>query len=540
MRSLLAALLLMLCLLPCTGARADSLSASVDLGTVTLTYNIAAGSANSGSYAPQLFLHNVEDGTWIVENPKVSVQVPSSGTFTFTGLSVGHYDQIRLILFLPNYVTAYDHTFTFTPNFYVATKHIRVNIPQMSFSMPYVGSDNQLHIPWTIIFPLYQQLPSYTGVWIMAKGNGGGGAGIFVQDWAHLDWAQVYNDPSGDVYYMLTGEMLTGVPPNGVAAVQGGAFDYWWNGWVPWIWPGPTFEIGGNSWIQRCNPALRPTVANALKRVGKAPWSIGGDLGNYTCFAAWGTYNNYADPYYMGAVRLAMKAQWLRENLDPDRYLVDQTYRDIIRSHAEAMWMAGVVPIFAMQGMPQGDTLAEQDAALVAVDTQLAQDYADAPNNVILENCNEPYQHPNWTNDWKPEAIATLSAMYAVDPKGHFLCATEGHSGSVAAANADPLPNASGAVYDVHAYVPSSQITATCGGTLPVMVTEYYDTSGAFHNALQSLHNVIGIGAWAWSEAGQDGLALVQSQNGLQATLQPVGAALAAIYQTIIAGGMLH
>ncbi len=503
----------------------DGFTASVDLGTVTIAYRL--NEVPAGGATLQLFLHDATEGQWVTKNVSPNLAGPT-GSFALTGLDLGAYDSARSILFVPGtYNVISDATYPLTFN--VTTQQIRVTSPQMSFGTPYLGSDQRLHVPYTLKFPA--SVSTAQSVWVMAKGPV-----VFSQVSVPLAGAKAGTDPVDTGYLRLDGELVM-ANPGGVISYQGGAFDANWNAWAPWVWPGVVSDLGSAAWIPRCDPALRPTVAQGFARAGRAPWSIGGNLGNYSIFGAWGTYSNYGDPVYLTLLKRIVGVTWLRENFDPDRYLGDETYRHIVRSHCEALWLVGIVPVLAPQDEPAGATVVARDAGLVQLDAQLASDYADAAASVLMENCNEPHLHGGWAGDWAVLATTTLKAMRAADPDGQFLCATEGLSKSAVAVDAAPLPAGLCYAYDVHAYVAASQITAVVNPQrIKVVVGEYHDASAAFHQALEACRNVMGIGAWAWGLNGQDSLALCNGLSGYTLSLASDGGAIAGIYGAIRSG----
>lgn len=537
----LIALPLFVATLICRAAPAPAtISATADLGTVTLTFSAPSSDlAGSGNLTPQVYLHDAGSGAWVQASPGGTVPVypggDASGSLTCSGVPAATYDQARLILFGPNWQSCLDVTEPISLT--VQTTEVRLTGAVMTLGTPAVQADGQLHCPWTITYPAGMSLPASSGVWVMVKGGP-----VFAQAWAHLDFAQPASDP-WQKEMQLSGELDCAAPANGIYNIQGGMFDSSWKSYGAWVYPGATFEVGGASWISRCDASKRPSVEAAFAPAGMCPWSIGGDVGNYSCFGAWGSYGNYGDVGYYRLLAASVGCTWMRENFDPDRYASDQTYRDIIRSHVEAMWQAGIVPVLAPQDEPQGGTIAARDAALTSLDAQIARDYSDAPDSIILEVCNEPHEHPAWSGDWKTEATVALQAMRAADPQGHYWCPLEGLSKSAASAAGDPLRAGACDAYDLHAYLSAGQLVGavprdgTAGtSSIPVVVGEYHDTTAAFHQALLRLPNVVGIGAWAWGEAGQDGLALVASQQGAALTLTADGQALSAIYQDLRSG----
>lgn len=536
-----------------------TITSAVDLGALTLTVTLPVSSGSSAQNVDtQLYLHNADNDTWTVQ--ATSDPAHPSGLFPGTTNTislalnppVGNYDKARLLLFAAgsNFGTVvYDSGggVAISPVAAVVTTQQRITAPVLvmdttNFRVP-DPSDGKAHFPFVIRFPQGTHKQD-GGWWVMGKGSFG-----FTQLWVsfeagHSTDGTLHYLPNTltatgpDPYLYNVGEIVLPMPTApGLYDLSFGLFDQSWGNPYTWTYPPATLEVGGDAWIPRCPVASRPLLSAALAPASPAvPFAIGGNLGNHTLFA---NVANYQDPNYHRLLKSTAGITLLRENIDGDRYLVDVTYRHIIRSHVEAMWMAGIVPILSAQSIPQatgGLTGSTDIGNLISFCTQLVTDYADAIPNIAFDVVNEPSPYPTWAQ-WKPLASQCLLAMRGVAPKAYLLCPTEGYSKDGRSAAADPITGTLCDAYAIHAYVPSDQLSTIVPANMPdVLVEEYHDPSAAYAVALQSLPNVIAVCPWAYDIKGQDSLNLVDHVNGAQLVLSPDGTAIVGFNQTWLSG----
>ncbi|BDI33372.1 hypothetical protein CCAX7_54230 [Capsulimonas corticalis] len=534
---------LVLCLAP--SLRAQSAAVTLSKTNVTATADFAAatftieadtalGSAG-GNYNVQLFLQNQDTGAYVTVNPGPSVTAAiypdgSVNTFSFTqALPPGHYGAGKGTLFPAgtNYSGkgAIDFAIPST-NLVISTNHLRVTAPVMTIGAPAAGADGKLHVPFT----LQEPVAGAQDVWAMVKGSGG-----FAQIYVHKPLAAgakpaagaLYLAPAtvaGDSIESLAGEFVTALPARaGIYNLQGGVFNTAWTQLGAWIYPGADFEIGGGSWIVKADPSAYPSVAAALAPLPGRSFFLGGDFGN--AIATKGAAANDT----VGNFKLlkASGLKVLRFSFDADKYLGSALYQHRVDQDVQNMLAAGVIPEIGPQDMPSGGS-----SALQQLDTQLATTYKGMP--VILCILNEPHGYATWAA-WKAVAAPIAQAIKGIDPQTTVVVDAEGYSKDMTAASADPIDGVD--FYGWHAYLPASQLTAKAGQGIPVLLEEYNDGSPQFHQALQTIPNLRGVMAWAWTIKGvEDSIGLVKSVDGASFTPTDTGAAILGYYASWIAG----
>ncbi|MEO7716341.1 MAG: cellulase family glycosylhydrolase [Capsulimonas sp.] len=511
-----------------------SVSAAADFATASISVELdtAPGSAG-GNYNLQLFLLNLDSGKYVTVNPGpsfIAAIYPDGSVNKFTVsavLPVGHYAGGKGTLFPAGTNYSGKGAIDFHIDdlaLMIATDHVRVTAPYMTLGAPVVGSDKMLHVPFTVREPV----AGAQDVWAMAKGTGG-----FQQLYVNKPITttpvagKLYLTPvseAGDNILQCKGEFKFSPPAaGGIYNLQGGVFNTGWTQLGAWLYPGADFEIGGGSWVVKANPATYPSRAAALTPLPSRSFWLGGNFGN--AIASKGVAANDTVGYFKLLKASGMTVQ--RFSFDADKYLSLPLYQHRVDQDVQNMLAAGVVPVIGAQDMPAGGV-----SALKTLDTMLAATYKGAP--VILNVLNEPHMYASWAA-WKADAAPIVDAVKAIDPDMLVVVDGEGYSKDMTGASADPIAGVD--FYGWHAYLPASELAAKAGRGIPVLLEEYNSADPAFHQALQTIPNLRGVMAWAWTIQGvEDSIGLVKSVDGASFTPTDTGAKILGYYSTWIAG----
>lgn len=380
--------------------------------------------------------------------------------------------------------------------------------------------DGKIHIPYIIKFPDGFHVGD-GAFWAMAKGDA-----FFDQQWVqfegHSGYTAITHRATGpDPYLYCLGEWVFPMPAPGLYNIQFGLFDNSWQKPYTWLWPGLTFESGGEAWVQKCPAEKLPSLSIALDK-GKSPFWIGGNFGNDICFNTLLTGIFGADAGYFSLLKFLVPASVMRINYLPDKALSEETYLHQVEQIAHWMLLGGCVPMLAPQIMPSGNTQTEKADKLVRLHETMVKLFAGYP--VIHDICNEPSDMGDWAA-WRPVAMRVAQAIRAIDPKAIIVCPLEGYSKDARAASANPLPTGLVDFYGWHPYLAAQDLAAYSGTLNNLICQEYYDGGQLFHASLQALApRVQGVMPWAYTV--KDSLPLVASRNGAAMTFSSVGQAI--------------
>ena len=510
------------------------LTASADLGIAS--FNGTLTSATGANVNLQLYVEQTDRSPATYLFVPVAVNNVPTTLSMFPGMAnpvnftvplpKGTYGQVRVIGFVAgtNFSQVAFDIFLPSLNLTVTTSNTRIVMPVIddgSIVIDETSADGKLHVKFNIKYPL-AFTDQYSAFWVQEDYP-------FTQVWFPFSGAKHATDPL-DNYELLPCELVTPMPAAGVYTPSFGVFDYNWNK-EEWDYRPITYEVGGGSWVQKADSTKYPKISEALALVGKAPYAILGNLGNFDIFGDF-IENTVGIFSLLKAAGLAS----LRVNFDQDKVRQDVVHQHKLDSLVQNMLSAGIVPCIAPQDLCHADDGLMADR--IANHTQLVQwmatTYKGVP--VILDPLNEPHDFPTWTA-WKPVLESFLTAMRAIDTNA-FLCAPlEGYSESGAAANLDPLPTGLANIYTGHSYHSSpAQLAAAYGGNLPTWIQEYHSTDSAFHLALAAMPNIKAISAWAWCKTGEDNLNLISAINGAVIDYTADGQALLALYAQLKAG----
>ena len=552
-----------------------TLSAVADLNSVTFSYTIASPSAPA-NVVVQMFLHrqySVADGTSADEWRQVvptdgsgnSLQLGlfpgqnTSGTFTVTGLPLGNYGDVRVILFdaASNFATTLLDTMVSGLNLSITTMQLRVTAPMLVInteSAQTPGADGSVHIPYTLKFP-QSFITQYNGVFVLAKGSGGS-----VQPWLDISKPSTATGP--DPYFFVNGEIVLPAPKSGIYSLQFGLFNYSWK-LLQWIGTDFSYEIGGDAWVQKCPAASLPPrlvvsggrwvtldgqafnwgSISTPKSMSAVTFVRGGDFGNAVVWTD-SPLNN--TPQYFALLRYS-GLRWIRTNYDSDKYLSSPIYQHLVDQIVQNQLQGGLYPIIGPQGLPSSSQgTAGQIAQLVKLQQIIAAKYLGLP--VWINLCNEPHELGDWVS-CSAAMQSAASAVRAIDPNALITCPFEGYSkGSTANAAKAPIAATHIDLYDYHAYNTPDELHANLlpalAAGMPILVGEYGGGDGAYLHAiniaLQQLSatyfNLLAAGPWAFTTPGQDSLPLVESVSGATLKFTPQGAQVSLDFNSWDAG----
>ena len=538
-----------------------ALTATADLGTAHFSYifknasvpavvNIQAylhrtyTDANSVSY-DEYKLVNVADSagsTSINIYPGVDV----TGSFSFSGLPLGKYTEARVIMFSggSNFSSVVNDTTVLDIGLTIATSQIRVTAPVVEYDATKVVIDNapdgKMHFPYTVKYPANYVWPGGY-FWFMGKGSGG-----FAQ--SAISAADALTATGPDNYKYNTTELIVDKPTagKGLYNLQFGLFDSAWK-LLQWTYPGVTFEVGGSGWVVKCPadklpPRLKvinytwqtldgkPFDFYANNSGSKAVKFVRG--GNYGNALTWSDSPSLNNPNYFSLLKYA-GLMWLRVLFNPDRYLVDTIYQDIVDQVVQNMLIAGVYPVLGPQNLPTGANTQDQ---LVSLMKLMATRYKGLP--VWIDVCNEPSQLSTW-KVCKPVMEAAVTAIRQIDPDALVISSFEGYcKSSTTDLAADPITSVHVDMYAYHAYNSpveyAANVQPALKAGLPLFVEEYGGGDGAylnsldiaFQNSADAFPNIMGVGAWAYTVAGQDSIPLVLNGDTANITYTPSGSAV--------------
>lgn len=540
-----------------------TVTAVAHLGEVTFTYHITPTN-QSADAAMQIFLLRSDlppGSAWAgVSAPGIlSLYRGMDNTGSFTvNLPKGNYTQYRLLLFnSPDGKSIdYGHVIYDTSkdpprahqdlHLQVESSEAPVHSPTLSYP-PNPETKPNGDGTYTVTIPARVKVPhGFTapdnGLWAMAKGDAG-----FAQVWAPLSKAQ-QNANAQDPYDFVPVDLtLKSVKP-GLWNLQFGLFKNTWGNPLEWVYPGLYFEVGGDSWEHkapedRIPPRLR-VAHNHFERVNGEPYHFyGGPAstaavafvrgGNYGNALDWTYTPTYDNPGYFTLLG-DTGCHFIRTLFDPDRYLEQPAYQHAVDQVVQNIWAAGLYPVIAPQDLPSGDTLAQREEQGLRVVESLARKYKG--RSVWLEVVNEPHEYGSWAQ-WKPVAERYAKAIRAIDPNAFVIVPFEGWSKDGRAAAKSPITDVHVDLYDGHAYVPPSEVSALFGtparAGLPVMVGEYGGGASYLRQmdmALQHAGPLVAVAPWAFTVKGQDSLPLVADGSTAVLRFTPAGQVIADDY----------
>lgn len=495
-------------------------SASQDLGTTTVSWEITVKPGEGGNFNIQLFLKDLDHpGQYAAVNPGIGTVLSlfpdndNRGSFSVR-LPVGHYGDGRAILFVAgtNYATALPDLETSGLDIVVKTVQVRVTAEEIEANSAAVqeGGDNKEHIPFVVKEPAGTVLVPGGGYWAMVKGTGG-----FDQVWIDSKKFRPSGDPNDD-YMVFDGEFTVPIPAHpGLYGLNVGLFDTGWKQ-LSWLYPGVEYEFG--NWVVKASPDHYPAVADAFgKRAGI--FAIGGNFGN--AIATIGSADNTSADYFRLLRSRGMT--FLRTNYDPDSYLRSSLYREKVDQIVQNQLEARLAPILAPQDLPSASQGKDQLTQLIAVDSMVASAYKGMP--VAIDILNEPHGYKTWSA-WKRDATAVLQAVRAVNPQAVTIVGFEGYSEDGREAAKDPIDPGLVTFYALHSYHASAaELPARIGNLSNVLLEEWHNGDPDFAQAIQSTH-FAGESAWAWTTPGQDSIPLIKSVDGAVLTFTEDGAAI--------------
>jgi len=545
-----------------------TLDAKAKLGQVTFSYDIVP-SNHSADAVMQMFI-NVA-GTWQEFTPSddngaivfhLYKGLDCNGTFKIN-LPKGTYTAYRIILFnSPDGKTPdFNHTLWDS----IKEKHLPVpklditvvssaapiNSPTITYppnpiEQPGTNGLSDVTIPAIVKYPKDYQVEG-GGFWVMAKGTGG-----FSQVWADPKNAVQSGGADPSYYQIPIDFVLKDVKP-GMWNVQFGLFKPSFGNPIAWLYPGLDFEAGGSSWIEKA-PARRipprlKVASGQFETLAGTPYNFYSDLpaakksaafvrgGNYGNAITWTSQPALDTPGFFTLLSEA-GCRYIRFNFDPDKYLRQRAYRDSVDQVIQNIWSAGLYPVIAPQDLPSGDSLqqrVDQGQHLLAM---VAAKYAG--QSLWIEECNEPQEFQSWAQ-WKPVAEKYLKTIRALDPSAFVIVPLEYYSKDGGGAAASPITDAHVDLYDAHAYIDPTKVTAAYSsalkGGLPMMIGEYGSTDPDYlhemDRAFQQLNPApMAVSPWAFTIKGQDSLPLVEDGSTARLILTPSGQAIAKDYSS--------
>jgi len=494
---------------------------------------------------------------------KFSLFSGETQTFNFdiSTFDVGKYDSFRFIFFTYHWTVLADQMAE-NVSFEITTKQKRVKAPFVEILSNKVqdpAPDGKLHIPYVIKMPA-KTFTTWGGWFLLAKGST-----MFQQPWipyARKDGANVLPDGATkvadgpDPYWYSEGEIVFDYPAvSGIHNLQFGLFDYNWK-MQNWIWPGINIQVGGDSWVTKCPdskllPRLRVSNGQLVKLDG-TPYNIyegttganaitairGGNYGNQYLWSEAPDYNRTG--YFSSLKFLGHK--FLRLLFNPDKYIVDQIYRNRIQDTIGKMLSAGCHVIAGPQHIPTGNDLYEKSQGFYKLVELMANNWKGLPVWVSITN------EPNDIGDWslcKPILEKAATIYRSIDADAFIICPTSKWSKENTTPEANNLiDSALVDAYAYHAYNNASEVIPNLKPLLDtgvaVIVEEYgcgdVEWQKGINIEMQKLSklypNLIAFATWAWTRAGEDACPMVEDGNLANVKLTATGQMQAKDLQT--------
>lgn len=553
-----------------------SLSAQVDLGEVTVTYHITPEN-RSANVCVQMYVHRLDikyKQQWDLMMPQKSDGSPlvlnlfkgidNTGKFVIP-LKKGAYGTVRLFLFhSPDGKSAdfsdifYDSAAdankrSLALNVTVTAEDKRITSPTLVIgkNVEAVKSENGTY---TVTIPGIVKIPAGyetkdNGLWAMAKGD------YFKQIWVELDKAQPSGNATDPYSFIPVSFTLDNAKP-GLWNVQFGLFKSSFGDPLQWIYPGLDFEVGGDVWVKKAEPARIPArlrVRNGrFETVTGKPYDFYADLpqakkavtfvrgGNYGNAITWTLRPQLNSPGYFVLLK-DLGCCFLRFNFNSDRFLDEPVYRHAVDQIVQNIWEAGLYPILCPQDLPEGATLEKRTELGLRVVQMMATQYKG--KSVWLEICNEPHEFETWAA-WKPVAVRYAKAIRAIDPEAFVLVPFENYGKDGRGAAASPITDIAIDLYDGHAYVKPEEVTTLFGppikAGLPLILGEYgggADYLSLIDAELQKLPSgLMAASPWAFTVQGQDSLPLIADGESAELKFTSAGQVIANDYALWNAG----
>jgi hypothetical protein len=541
-----------------------SLMAQAKLGQVTFSYDFVPTNESVNAVMQvfinvagnwQAFTPSDDNGTIVLNLYK---NLDAAGSFKID-LPKGTYSAYRLFLFdAPdghnadfNHVvwdSSKEHHLTLpTLDLTVLSSSAPIDSPTLSYPPNPLEEDEGNGLT-TVTLPALVKYPEdYSvqggGFWAMVKGSGG-----FSQVWADAKNASEGGSSLAPNLQIPVNFVLKDLKP-GIFNVQLGLFTSSFGSPIQWIWPGFDFEVGGDAWEVKAPlrriPLRLQVVNDRFELLSGKPYDFysgnpaavtGAKFvrgGNYGNAITWTLQPALDTPGYF-TLLAGTGCHYIRFNFNPDRYLDQRVYQDVVDQAIQNIWSAGLYPIIAPQDLPAGDTLTLRVDKGDKLLSMVAERYAG--ESVWIEVCNEPHEFGTWA-DWKPVAARYVKTIRSIDPHAFVVVPFENFSKSGVGAASSPITDVHVDLYDGHAYIEPTQVASAYGAAikagLPVMIGEYGANNAQYLHemdvAFQSL-SPLAISPWAFTVSGQDTLPLVADGSTANLVLTSAGQAIADDY----------
>ena len=501
---------------------------------------------------------------------KFSLFSGETQTFNFdiSTFDVGKYDSFRFIFFTYHWTVLADQAAE-DVSFEITTKQKRVKAPLVEILSNKVqdpAPDGKLHIPYIIKMPA-KTFTTWGGWFLLAKGST-----MFQQPWipyAKKNGADVLPDgvtkvaDGPDPYWYSEGEIVFDYPAvSGIHNLQFGLFDYNWK-MQNWIWPGINIQVGGDSWVTKCPdsklpPRLRVSNGQLVKLDGAAYNIYEGTTGanaitairggNYGNQYLWSEAPDYNRTGYFSSLKF-LGHKFLRLLFNPDKYIVDQIYRNRIQDTIGKMLSAGCHVIAGPQHIPTGNDLYEKSQGFYKLVELMANNWKGLPVWVSITN------EPNDIGDWslcKPILEKAATIYRSIDADAFIICPTSKWSKENTTPEANNLiDSALVDAYAYHAYNNASEVIPNLKPLLDtgvaVIVEEYgcgdVEWQKGINIEMQKLSklypNLIAFATWAWTRAGEDACPMVEDGNLANVKLTATGQMQAKDLQTWDSGNFI-
>jgi len=564
------------------GITSVKLEATADLGTAKFQVQFDGATA-AASCNLQIFVHRtyhlpdnetLSDWPMLIakdingSNLEIEIEPESliTKTFSTSDMGIGVYDAAKICLFASssNFQAPLYHGFVTGLNLEITTNQIRVLAPRLEVDIDNAkipdADGNTIAIPFTVKWPQLHSVEN-NSFWAIAKSEQG-----FVQPWINTSEPQIASGE--DDYYYQTGTFDLAVDKSDNRTIHFGLFSNgMWQQALTWIYPSYVFDIGTSGWEFNCPKTILPPrltvrdntwthtiTGEHFEFYAEAPEALkavhfvrGGNYGNAVLWTETPLYNT---PGFFADLK-AKGLRWIRMNFDPDLFLNDSTYVDVIDQIVQNMLLGGLYPIVGPQDIPTGlgDTTTEQFDLLMNLNEIMATRFKGLP--VWLNVCNEPSVLPEWQH-CKLIMAECVRTIRAVDPNAFVIVPVNGFSrGSTSALAADPITDVHVDLYDFHAYdnvqLITEYLTPALQAGLPMLVGEYGSLDPkhiqAIHTTLQTLsicyNSLMAAGPWAFTCTAQDPLPLIIDASTPEIKWTPAGDQVIADYAAWNAGQMI-